>query len=47
MDAISWDNEMDLEKLLHTFIVSDECIYISVRDGILNKAGHRHYAWTW
>ena len=37
----------DLEKLLHIFIVSDECIATSVRDGIPNKAGHRHYAWTW
>ena len=37
----------DLEKLLHIFITSDECIATSVHDGIPNKAGHRRYAWTW
>ena len=36
----------DLERLLHIFIVSDECIDTSVRDGIPNKVEHRHYAWT-
>ena len=36
----------DLEKLLHIFIVSDECVDTPVYDGIPNKAGHRHYTWT-
>ena len=53
MDAISWDNEMEWsgtrqsrKASAHFLIVSDECIDTSVRVGIPNKVGHRHYAWT-
>ena len=53
MDAISWDNEMEWsgtrrsgKASAHFFFVSDECIATSERDGIPNKARHRHYVWT-